>query len=73
MKDFAKPVRNHYTDILHYFDLKYTNAILEGMNSIIQNIKERARGFRNVNYFTTMIYPVCGKLPLENRNNQSLS
>lgn len=65
MKDFAKLLRNHYTDILNYFDLKYTNAILEGMNSIIQNIKRRARGFRNVNYFTTMIYLVCGKLPFE--------
>lgn len=65
MKAFAKLVRNQYTDILNYFDLKYTNAILEGMNSIIQNIKRRARGFRNVNYFTTMIYLVCGKLPLE--------
>lgn len=66
MKDFAKLVRNHYTDILNYFCFRYTNAILEGMNSIIQNIKRRARGFRNVLYFKTMIYLVCGKLPLEN-------
>ena len=42
----------------------YTNTILEGMNSIIQNIKRRARGFRNDEYFKTMIYLGCGKLNL---------
>lgn len=62
MKDFAKLLKNHIEDILNYFDYKYTNAILEGMNSIIQNIKRRARGFKNDDYFSTMIYLVCGKL-----------
>lgn len=66
MKPFAKLVRNHFDEILNYFDYHYTNAILEGMNSIIQNIKRRARGFRNTEFFKTMIYLVCGKLPLEN-------
>ena len=65
MKPFAKLVRNHLDEILNYFDHRYTNAILEGMNSIIQNIKRRARGFRNTEFFKTMIYLVCGKLPLE--------
>lgn len=65
MKPFAKLVRNHFEEILNYFDYQYTNAILEGMNSIIQNIKRRARGFRNTEFFKTMIYLVCGKLPLE--------
>ena len=41
---------------------KYMNATLEGINSIIQNIKRRARGFRNKEYFKTMIYLVCGDL-----------
>ena len=62
MKDFAKLLKNHIEDILNYFDYKYTNVILEGMNSIIQNIKRRARGFKNDDYFSTMIYLVCGKL-----------
>ena len=35
------------------------------MNSIIQNIKRRARGFRNDDYFKTMIYLGCGKLNLK--------
>ena len=61
MKELANLIRNHWIEILNYFDHGYTNAILEGMNSIIQNIKRHARGFRNDEYFKTMIYLVCGK------------
>ena len=60
----ATLLKNHWDEILNYFDYRYTNAILEGMNSIIQNIKRRARGFRNDEYFKTMIYLGCGKLDL---------
>lgn len=65
MKSFAGLVKGHWNEILNYFDNRYTNAILEGMNSIIQNIKCRARGFRNDEYFKTMIYLVCGKLDID--------
>jgi len=64
MKKFCGTIRNHWDEILHYFEHPYTNAILEGVNSIIQNIKRRARGFRNDEYFKTMIYLGCGKLNL---------
>ena len=64
MKKFGELLKNHWEEILNYFDHRYTNAILEGMNSIIQNIKRRARGFRNDEYFKTMIYLGCGKLDL---------
>ena len=64
MKKLANMLREHSEEILNYFSNRYTNAILEGMNSIIQNIKCRARGFRNDEYFKTMIYLVCGKLNL---------
>ena len=64
MKKFCATIRNHWSEILHYFEHPYTNAILEGMNSIIQNIKRRARGLRNDEYFKTMIYLGCGKLNL---------
>ena len=50
---------------LNYFDQRYTNAILDGLNNIIQNIKCRARGFRNANYFATMIYLVIGDVDLD--------
>ena len=65
MKKFCKMLREHWDEILNYFDNKYTNAILEGINSIIQNIKCRARGFRNEEYFETMIYLVCGEIDID--------
>ena len=65
MKELCKTIRNHWNEILNYFSLRHTNAILEGMNSIIQNVKRRARGFRNPEYFKTMIYLCCGKLDLD--------
>ena len=65
MKEFAWLVRRHSEEILNYFKYMYTNAVLEGMNSVIQNLKCRARGFRNMEYFKTMIYLVCGKLDLD--------
>ena len=65
MKVLCKTIRNHWNVILNYFEYRLTNAILEGVNSIIQNIKRRARGFSNFDYFKTMIYLVCGGLDIE--------
>lgn len=64
MKALARQFRRHWNDILAYFDNRYTNAILEGLNSIIQHVKTRARGFRNMDHLSTMIYLTCGKLDL---------
>lgn len=61
MKSFAKMLKSHLPEILNYWRFKYTNAILEGLNSIIQNVKRRARGFRNDRYFSTLIFLTCGK------------
>lgn len=37
MKALARQLRRHWDDILAYFDHRRTNAVLEGLNSIIQN------------------------------------
>ena len=41
MKALARQLRRHWDDILAYFDHRRTNAVLEGLNSIIQNVKTR--------------------------------
>ena len=56
IKKFAKTVKSHYHGILQYFDSKLTAGLSEGTNSRIQEIKRRSKGFRNVNYFISMIY-----------------
>lgn len=65
MKELCGLIRDHWNEILNYFEYRLTNAILEGMNSIIQNVKRRARGFRNNEYFETMIYLNCSKLDID--------
>lgn len=65
MKKLCRLIKDHWNEILNYFNYKFTNAILEGMNSIIQNVKRRARGFRNTEYFKTMIYLNCSNLDIE--------
>ena len=37
MKALARQLRRHWDDILAYFDHRRTNAVLKGLNSIIQN------------------------------------
>lgn len=65
MKKLCGLIEDHWIEILNCFDFKFTNAILEGMNSIIQNVKRRARGFRNTEYFKTMIYLNCSDLDID--------
>lgn len=60
----AKTIRKHWDGITRYFTSGLTNAILEGINSLIQSAKARARGFRNVEYLIAMVYLIAGKLPL---------
>ena len=51
MKTLARRIRRHWRDILAYVDHRCTNAILEGLNGIIQHVKTRARGLRDMDYF----------------------
>ena len=60
--DFAKTLKNNWIGILNYFDSRLTNAVLEGTNSIIQSVRSRAKGYRKVKNFITMIYLMAGKL-----------
>lgn len=62
MKVVAGTVRKERKGILNWFSRNATNAILEGLNSVIQSIKRAARGFRNVEYFRTMIFLRLGRL-----------
>jgi transposase len=60
----AKMFLKHSKFILNYIKHRLTNAVAEGTNSKIQEIKKRACGFRNIDNFTTAILFHCGKLNL---------
>lgn len=64
MRKAAQTVRRHIDNILTYYRHPVTNAMSEGLNSKIQQIKHRACGFRNIENFKTVIYFHCGGLEL---------
>lgn len=64
MKDAAEMLRTNKTNILNYFKNRLTNAICEGINSMVQAAKRKARGFATFEGFRAMIFLVAGKLDL---------
>lgn len=62
MKKAARSIREEREGVLNWFSARATNGFPEGMNSIIQSLKRASRGFRNVGYFTTMIFLRLGRL-----------
>ena len=58
----AKTIKAHWAGVLAFFKNRIANGLAEAINSVIQTIKRRARGYRNTYNFITMIYLVCGKL-----------
>ncbi len=59
---FANMIKARWFGIVNYFDTRLTNGILEGINSKIQLLKRRARGYRKISNFINMIHFCCGKL-----------
>jgi transposase len=49
--------------LLNYFTARLTNGFLEGLNSFVQAARHKARGYRSVRYFATMIYLLGGLVP----------
>lgn len=65
MKKVAESLKQRKSTILAYFRYRITNAIAEGINSLIQAAKRKARGFKTFDGFASMIYLVVGKLKLD--------
>ena len=56
LRDIIKVVDNHFSEILNWFRSKMNNGVMEGMNSVIQAVKRRARGYRDWRNLRTMCY-----------------
>lgn len=54
MKKVVKTIKSHWFWIMNYIDKKINNWIVEGINSVIQTIKRRARWYKNIDNFMTM-------------------
>lgn len=53
---FVRTIKRHYKGVVNSMTSFISNAAAEGLNSIIQLVKSRARGYRNPENFKNMIY-----------------
>ena len=60
--EVAKMIKRHLANILTYLRHHITNAVAEGINSKIQQVKSAARGFRNLENYRVAILFYCGRL-----------
>jgi transposase len=60
--DAAKTIKRHWNGILRWFKSRLNNGVLEGLNSLIQAAKAKARGYRTTKNLITMVYIIAGKL-----------
>ena len=63
--DAAYTIKNHWHGVLRWFDSGISNGILEGINSLIQAAKAKARGFRSTRNLITVVYLIAGKLDMK--------
>jgi transposase len=65
IKKAAYTIKNHWEGVLRWFTSRINNGILEGINSLIQAAKARARGYRTERTLITMIYLIAGNLKFD--------
>ena len=58
----AHTIKNHWHGVLRWFDSRLSNGVLEGINSLIQAAKAKARGYRSTRNLITIVYLIAGKL-----------
>jgi transposase len=63
-KELARTVKQHWRGIVNYHTSKMTTGFMEGINSMVQAAKRKAKGYNNTDNFITIIYLIAGKLPL---------
>jgi transposase len=56
LESFVDMVDRHFNGVLNAIHTGITNGLAEGLNSLFQLAKSRARGFRNIDNFIAMIY-----------------
>ena len=62
LHEFAGTLEAHWQGVVRWHHSRVSNGLLEGLNSLIQASKRRARGYRSTRNYKAMIYLVAGKL-----------
>ena len=64
MIEAAHTIKRHWDGILRWFDSKIANGLIEGINSLVQAAKAKARGYRTTRNLKAIVYLLAGKLDL---------
>jgi transposase len=64
INDFVTLVEKHWDGIIAWHKNNLTNGLLEGINSLIQAAKARARGYRSKAKMIAIVYLIAAKLQL---------
>jgi len=62
IKKAAKTIKRHWDGIVKWYESKINNGILEGLNSVIQAAKSKARGYKTFKNYKIIVYLLTGKL-----------
>jgi len=65
IKDAARTIMRHRNGILRWFNSKIANGLIEGINSLVQAAKAKARGYRSTRNLKAITYLIAGKLDLK--------
>jgi transposase len=65
----SKTIKTHWDGIVSWYDSHINNGVLEGINSLVQAAKSKARGYRTFKNFSNIIYLLKGNLNFSAVNN----
>jgi len=72
MIDAARTIKAHWNGVVQWKRLHIDNGLLEGLNSLIQAAKAKARGFSTFRYFRIVAFLITGHLDFSRLNKQYL-
>lgn len=72
MKEAAHTIKAHWEGVVQWKKTHIDNGLLEGLNSLIQAAKAKARGFRTFRYFRIVAFLITGKLNFAQLNKHYL-
>ncbi|MCP4985933.1 MAG: ISL3 family transposase [Colwellia sp.] len=64
----AKTIKKHWDGILRWYNSRINNGTLEGINSVIQAAKAKARGYKLTKNFKNIAYLLIGDIDLTQIN-----
>ncbi|MCD6205343.1 MAG: transposase, partial [Candidatus Marinimicrobia bacterium] len=68
IQEVAHMVKRHWQGVIIWKTSRISNGLLEGLNSLIQAAKSKARGYSSSKNFKIIAYLITGKLNFANIN-----